>query len=212
MRIGAQYSHLNGLEFLEARKPHIWTEIQEVIASVDAEACKTKVSKEKDMKGKLLYSPKCLNKRFRDAFYGRDWERPAQTRFFPTDDADLTRELMNLEPKEQKARLKALGKKIIGSYNEADFLKERVSLEVQFGKYSFVQFDMFIKHTANYMQNRIDLGVEIVPMKSMEEEMSSGPPFYEKHLHEILRQGRVFPPVPLILIGVLPDVHGLPTG
>ncbi len=43
----AQYSHLNGLEFLEARKPLIWQEIQDVVASIDAEACKTKFSKEK---------------------------------------------------------------------------------------------------------------------------------------------------------------------
>lgn len=206
MRIVAQYSHLNGLEFLEARKPHIWQEIEAVVASIDAEACKTKVSKEKNTMGELFYSPRELNDRFREEFYTRGWEKPGQVRFFPTDDPDLTREIMHLKPKQQREKLEVLGKKIISSYNEADFLKERISLEVQFGKYSFVQFDMFIKHAANYMHDLIDLGVEIVPMKSMEEEMSSGPPFYEKHLHEILRQGRVFPPVPLILVGVAPDI------
>ncbi len=156
------------------------------------------------MPGKILYSPTCLNDRFRDVFYDVGWERPGRTYFYPTDDAELTRELLELEPEEQNVRLEELGKKIIQSYNEADFIKERVALEVQFGKYSFVQFDMFIKHAANYMQGHIDLGMEIVPMKVMEEEMSSGPPFYEKHLHEILRQGRIFPPVPLVLIGVEP--------
>ena len=30
--------------------------------------------------------------------------------------------------------------------NESDFFKERVSIEVQFGKYAFVQYDIFIKH------------------------------------------------------------------
>mgnify|MGYP001995163531 CR=1 FL=1 len=54
------------------------------------------------------------------------------------------------------------------------------------------------------MQDRIDLGIEIVPMKSMEREMSSGLPYYEKYFHEILRQGRIFPPVPLILVGIKP--------
>ena len=156
------------------------------------------------MKGKLLYSPTCLNERFREVFYDLGWTKPDRISFFPTDDAELTRELLKLEPNAQKERLKALGKQIIRSYNEADFFRERVALEVQFGKYSFVQFDMFIKHAANYMQDRIDLGIEIVPMKSMEQEMSSGPPFYEKHLHEILRQGRIFPPVPLVLVGVEP--------
>lgn len=75
---------------------------------------------------------------------------------------------------------------------------------MQFGKYSFVQFDLFIKHTADFMHDRIDLGIEIVPTKVLEKQMSSGPPYFEKHLHEIVRQGRTFPPVPLILIGVEP--------
>lgn len=204
MRIAAHYSHLNGLEYLQVHKPHIWEQINKAVASVDAHACRTKVSKEKTMKGKLLFSPMCLNDRFREVLYDLGWTKPDRTKFYPTDDADITRELLKLEPNSQKERLKTLGKQIIRSYNEADFFRERVALEVQFGKYTFVQFDMFIKHAANYMQDRIDLGIEIVPMKTMEKEMSSGPPFYEKHLHEILRQGRIFPPVPLVLIGVEP--------
>jgi len=35
------YSHLNGLEFLMVHEPALWTEIQDVIAAVDAEVCKT---------------------------------------------------------------------------------------------------------------------------------------------------------------------------
>ena len=204
MRIAAYYSHLNGLEYLQVHKPDLWSDVEAAIRLVDAEACRTKVSEEKTMKGKLLYSPKCLNDRFKSVLHDQGWKRPGRTKFYPTADAKLTRELLKLEPEAQKARLKTLGKRIIGSFNEADFIRDRIALEVQFGKYSFVQFDMFIKHAANYMQDHIDLGLEIVPMKSMEDEMSSGPPFYEKHLHEILRQGRIFPPVPLVLIGVAP--------
>ncbi len=66
------------------------------------------------------------------------------------------------------------------------------------------QFDLFIKHAADYMQDRIDVGIEIVPMKKLEAEMSGGPPYDEKHLHGIMRQGQIFPPVSLILIGVDP--------
>ena len=45
MRIVETYSHLNGLEFLLVHKPALWEEIQDVIATVDAEKCRTKVSK-----------------------------------------------------------------------------------------------------------------------------------------------------------------------
>jgi len=38
----------------------------------------------------------------------------------------------------------------IFSYNQTDFVKERIALEVQFGKYSFVAYDLFVKpETAN---------------------------------------------------------------
>ena len=56
MKICEKYSHLNGLEFLLVHEPQLWEEIQEVIESVDAQKCKTKVSKEKGMKGKKLFS------------------------------------------------------------------------------------------------------------------------------------------------------------
>ena len=46
MRSVEQYSHLNGLEYLLVHHPALWDEVQDVIASVDAEACKTKVSRE----------------------------------------------------------------------------------------------------------------------------------------------------------------------
>ena len=205
MKIAAKYSHLNGLDWLIQNKPAIWNEIQLAIRKVDASNCKTKISKEKTIRGKMLYAPTDLNKCFRKEFGGLPkWSRPGKKYFYCSSDPQITQRLIGLSLADQKELLLSKKLPLIKSYNEADFIKDRVSVEVQFGKYSFVQFDIFIKHAANYMQNEIDLGVEIVPMKSMEAEMSSGPPYYEKHLHEILRQGRIFPPVPLILIGVVP--------
>ncbi len=57
MRIKARYSHLNGEEYLLVRRKQLWREVQEAIAEVDASACRTKVSQEKTMRGKLLFSP-----------------------------------------------------------------------------------------------------------------------------------------------------------
>jgi len=44
------------LSFLLVHKPKLWSEIQKVVAQVDAKGLQTKVSKEKTMPGKLLYS------------------------------------------------------------------------------------------------------------------------------------------------------------
>ena len=64
MKIVQIYSHLNGLEYLLVHKKGLWTEVQKVIRAVDGNACKTKVSKEKTMPGKMLFSPVDMNKCF----------------------------------------------------------------------------------------------------------------------------------------------------
>ena len=45
MRVGARYSHLNGEEFLIVHRKGLWEEVLAVIESVDAESCRTKVSR-----------------------------------------------------------------------------------------------------------------------------------------------------------------------
>ena len=47
MQIVEIYSHLNGLEYLLVHQKRLWKEIQDVIGLVNAEQCKTKVSREK---------------------------------------------------------------------------------------------------------------------------------------------------------------------
>ena len=73
MKIVEQYSHLNGLEFLLVHKPRLWKEIQTVIASVDAHKCQTKVSREKTLKDKLLFSPIDMNKKFKSLLRRKSW-------------------------------------------------------------------------------------------------------------------------------------------
>ena len=73
MEIKEIYSHLNGLEFLMVHEPELWEEIKQVINSVDAEGCKTKVSREKGMVGKLLYSPIDMNARFKGLLIENGW-------------------------------------------------------------------------------------------------------------------------------------------
>jgi len=68
MRIETYYSHLNGLEYLLVHKPELWQNIVDVIADTDADRCKTKVSKEKGIVGKMLYSPIDMNKEMRGGF------------------------------------------------------------------------------------------------------------------------------------------------
>jgi hypothetical protein len=73
MKIATLYSHLNGLEFLLVHRPNLWKEIKAVIVSVDAEKCRTKVSKEKRKVGDMLYAPIEINIAMKTGFAARKW-------------------------------------------------------------------------------------------------------------------------------------------
>ena len=203
MRIAAQYSHLNGLEYMLVHHKGLWDEIKDVIARVDAEACKTKVSKEKTMRGKLLYSPEDMNNEFKLNFETLGWKQRRNT-FWVTDDEKVIRAVYSMSTEEQKKAIKAAGHEPIMSYNQTDFVKNRIAVEVQFGKYAFVAHDLFVKHLSFFVADIIDVGIEILPMKQLERQMSSGVPYYERDLVNVIRQGRGVPAVPLILLGVIP--------
>lgn len=203
MRIVEHYSHLNGLEYLLVHKPVLWEELQQVITSVDAARFKTKISREKTMPGKLLYAPKEMNRALNKSLTERGW-RESRTSYWVTKDAKLIRRTMSMTAREQKREIKEAGYTPIFSYNQTDFVKERVAVEVQFGKYSFVAFDLFVKHMAFFVRDVIDLGIEILPMKELQSEMSSGPGYYEGELYNLIRQGRGIPAVPLVVIGIAP--------
>ena len=203
MRIVETYSHLNGLEYLIVHKPNLWQEIQAVISAVNATAFRTKVSKEKTMMGKLLYSPKEMNAAMNQEFKLRGWSE-SRTSYWVTKDSKLIRRTMSLDAAQQKQEILDAGEEPIYSYNQTDFVKDRVAVEVQFGKYSFVAYDLFVKHMAFYVGNVIDIGIEILPMKALQAEMSSGPGYYEGELYNLIRQGRGIPAVPLVIVGVCP--------
>jgi hypothetical protein len=201
MKIEKIYSHLNGLEFLLVHKKRLWKDVQEVVRAVDAPACKTKISKEQRMQDKLLFSPVNLNKAYCGLLNAKGWAE-SRVSYWVTSEAQLIRKTLQLPAEEQKREIEAAGQKPIFSYNQTDFVNDRVALEVQFGKYAFVAYDLFVKHLAFYVGDKIDVGIEILPMKSLQAEMSSGPGYYEGELYNVIRNGRGVPAVPLVILGV----------
>jgi hypothetical protein len=201
--IAERYSHLNGWEHILVHKPAIWQEIEEVVNLIDAEACRIKASREKRMEGRLLLSPRELNRCFRGLLQARGWQEE-KTSYWVTADCELIRRTMQMPARQQRREIEDAGLKPIYSYNQTDFVKERIELEVQFGKYAFVAYDLFVKHMAFFIGDKIDVGIELLPMKTMQAEMSSGVPYYEGELYNLLRQGRSTPAVPLVVVGIVP--------
>ena len=203
MQIKAVYSHLNGQEFLLVHRKDLWDEIQAVIGEIDAGACKTKLSRERTKEGRLLYSPIDMNNAFKRGLQAKGWAERRNT-FWVAPDERLLRGIYSLPGERQRELIQEAGHEPIMSYNQTDYLKDRVAVEVQFGKYAFVAHDLFVKHLSFYVSEIIDVRVEILPMKELEREMSSGVPYYERDLMNVVRQGRGVPAVPLVMVGVAP--------
>jgi hypothetical protein len=204
VRIAEQYSHLNGLEYLLVHHPALWTEVQTVIQNVDATLCRTKVSKEvRKAKSGNLYSPIDLNARFKTLLSAQQWTE-RRVHYWVTSDVKLIRQTLTKEPNEQRADITSAGHTPISSYNQTDFVKNRVAIEVQLGKYAFVAYDLFVKHLAFYVRDEIDVGIEILPTKAMQTLMSSGIAYYEGELYNVIRNGRGVPAVPLVILGIEP--------
>lgn len=120
MRKVYEYSHLGGSQILKTDYPQIDKEIDEVIQEITG-VHKTKSSKEKTMKGRRLYSPIDLNARFERGFHKRGYQ-----------------ELKDV----YTIKLPKYKKEIQGAYKQVDFVKGKVLIEVQFGKYPFMFYDL----------------------------------------------------------------------
>ena len=204
MKIAEKYSHLNGEEYLIVHHNYLYSEIKDVIKNLDANSLMTKKSKEKTMRGKMLYSPKALNKMFNKKFRKLDWNE-SRYKYFVTTNRKFMEEMLTLSYQEQKEFLISKGIiSPISSYKQTDFVKNEIAVEVQFGKYAFVAFDLFVKHLLFYSGGIINVGIEILPTKKMQSNMSSGVAYYEGEVYNILRHGRSNPPVPLLILGIEP--------
>lgn len=203
MKIVKTYSHLNGLEYLLVHKKALWTEVERVIDDIDAAKCMTKVSQEARMHGQMKFSPKDLNREFDDRLVKLNWTERRVT-YWVTGDERIIRQTLPMAADDQKRAILQSGNTPIMSYNQTDFVKDRVAIEVQFGKYAFVAYDLFVKHLAFYVRDEIDVGIEILPMKAMQAQMSSGPGYYEGELYNVIRNGRGVPGVPLVIVGIAP--------
>ncbi|MEW5892165.1 MAG: hypothetical protein AB1697_03345, partial [Pseudomonadota bacterium] len=60
----------------------------------------------------------------------------------------------------------------------------------------------FLPAAQNGIYRKNDTQLEILPMKSLQSQMSSGVAYYEGELYNVVRQGRGVPAVPLVLVGI----------
>ena len=184
MRIVARYSFCHGLELITTKHHKELSEVTSAIQSVDAEHFRTKQSKEKTMPGRLLYAPKLINSAILDGFLYKcpdTWNTP-----------------------ERKLRINHEIPGIGGSTVTftTDGVKNRVALEIQLGKYAFVEYDICAKLPTYKKFDRIECAIEVLPMNVMVRQMSTGPGWFERTATILANRGFGQLDVPVLLIGI----------
>ncbi len=187
MIIAGMYSFNSGREIVEAQYPTELQEVDQIVAAVDSAECRTKTSREKTMPGKTLYSPRALNNCFKQEFEARGWRTHKVRCEYPT-----VYYVRGYVPD-------VLTK---GAFREIDFVKNRIGVEVQFGKYAFMVYNVCAKMTIFHKLDVIDVGIEIVPLKTFADDMSSGVSYFEQFVWDLECRGIADIDIPVLILGV----------
>lgn len=187
MIIAGEFSFNGGREAVEEKYPHLLKEVKKAIAAVKANRHKTKKSSEKTMPGRLLYSPASLNKAFKKEFNGMGWINYKVKCEYPTDYYS------------QNYKAKGLNS---GAFRDMDFVKEKLGVEVQFGKYAFMVYNVCAKMTIFRNLGAIDTGIEIVPVKQFADQMSTGVSYFEQFIWDLKARGVANIDVPVLILGI----------
>jgi len=190
MKIVAKYDFNNGKKEIEKRYHVELQEIIQTIGKIDASLYKTKVSKEKTMPGKKLYAPLRLNKAFKAEFKKINWVNHK---------VECDYKYGEYLPEYIPAKA-TRGQ----PFRDMDFLKpdKKLGIEVQFGKYAFMVYNVCAKMTIFNKLGLIDAGVEIVPVKRFADQMSTGVSYFEQFAWDLHHRGVADIDIPVLILGI----------
>ena len=183
MKVINTYSFKGGEQFLKAKHPKELHEVFGAIEALDATLCLTKESKEKTKKGQVVFSPVDMNNYLKLVFHQKGWTLKAKD----------GKKKKYAEPRH------AFGK---GRFREMDGIKNKVGLEIQFGKYAFMGYDIFSKMIIFKNLQYIECGVEIVPSSELVKQMSTGVSSFDQLLVDFNNRGESNIDIPVFIMSI----------
>lgn len=193
MKIVATYDFNGGKSAVQEKYATEYKQIKAVIASIDASLYKTKESTEKTMMGKMLFSPSELNKAFK-----REFSKP-QNGMWSNHKVLCDYTYGEYEDDYIKSK-NTRGQ----PFRDMDFVKPntKLGIEVQFGKYAFMVYNVCAKMTIFSKMGVIDTGIEIVPVKNFADDMSTGVSYFEQFAWDLEHRGTSNIDVPVFILGI----------
>ncbi|MCX8501725.1 MAG: BglII/BstYI family type II restriction endonuclease, partial [Alphaproteobacteria bacterium] len=165
-------------------------EITQAIYTINAEQFKTKISKEKTMLNRILYSPVELNNEFKRQLYPHGWVSHKVNCDYVH--GEILPGYIPAKPSHVKP------------FRDMDFVKpgKKLGVEVQFGKYAFMVYNVCAKMTIFSNLGLIDTGIEIVPVKNFADEMSTGVSYFEQFAWDLNQRGVSNIDTPVLILGI----------
>jgi hypothetical protein len=125
--------------------------------------------------GKLL--PGALKRTFKSKFGEHGWDR-------------------------QRVKVEMLNPPKRAIYREIDFVKNRLGVDLQFGKVALIGYSITHKMPIFHDEDVIDVGIEIVAIKDLAAEMSSGVAYFEQLVWDLEHRGVADVDIPVLVVGV----------
>jgi hypothetical protein len=193
LKIVAKYDFNGGKAAVENKYAAEFEQIESVINAIDTRLYKTKESTEKTMMGRMLYSPSELNKAFKREFSKAEnggWSNHKVLCDYIHGEYSTE----YIKPKSSHVQ----------PFRDMDFVKPntKLGIEVQFGKYAFMVYNVCAKMTIFSKMGIIDTGIEIVPVKNFADEMSTGVSYFEQFAWDLEHRGTSNIDVPVLILGI----------
>lgn len=189
LRIVAELDFNGGKKIVETQFAKELSELKQAIANVDASLLRTKESKEKTMMGEMLYSPVGINAEIKKELLPAGWINHKEV----CDYSLYGTYLPGYTPPSSGHR---------GAFRDMDFVKNKLGVEVQFVKYSFMVYNVCAKMTIFRKLGVIDAGIEIVPVKNLADKMSSGVSYFEQFAWDLSMRGVSDIDTPVLILGI----------
>lgn len=175
------YSHNDGEKYINDNHKSEYDEIVLAVNSIDISKVLSKVTYEKT-KEPLLFSPIELNNQLKHYLSNLNW----------TEKNDSKKGFV--EP-----RISFDGEK---GFREMDGIKNKVGLEIQFGKYAFMAYDIFSKMPIFHKRGLIDCGIELVLSHNMIKDFSTGVGSFNQIVLDMKERGVADLDLPTLVIGI----------
>ena len=200
MRVTDVYSYNGAVEKLRNEHPEELQDVFEIIEEVSADDVFVKESGESQYSDIYLASPVTMNYLIlvEGLYHGRGWAVDHGAARGKHHIEKIGREPESIS--EPQCALDIASGERWGK-RTVDALRKRVAVEIQFGKYAFMMYDVLAKFGHFRRADRMDVGIELVPSNQLYQTMSSGPGYYidDTHRNPVLVMGVGFerPPVHL---------------